>query len=257
MRFLIFLLPFLVFTSCKRDDSEPVPEEKVIPPAEPELSELKAQEYTADILSEIAVEVTLVSENGSPIADAEINASVPLGNAAFVTETATTDETGKAIFRLNCGDDFSSSLAFSFEGNEAYQPSDVRTVLFTNYKYRVPGSIDDMPVGDIRDWNEDLGKLEELMNKIRNWETGYRYINTMAIQIDGKLVLEEYFDYKLKGPDLGLERDNNLYYIASVSKSITSAGIGAVYDQGLLELDDKILSHYEGEEFDNTDDRKR
>jgi len=94
----------------------------------------------------------------------------------------------------------------------------------------------------------DPGPIRDLLDLIDGTQ-GHR-LHSLLIVKDGKLVLEEYWP----GTDLvpatlePVERDfdrSTLHYVASVSKSLTSALVGIALDRGLIEdLDTPIFDFY-------------
>jgi CubicO group peptidase (beta-lactamase class C family) len=73
------------------------------------------------------------------------------------------------------------------------------------------------------------------------------YIHSVAIVQDGRLVLDAYF-YPYDG--------SSPHDVASVTKSITTTLVGIAVDQGLLSLDDPVLSFFADREIANRDERK-
>jgi CubicO group peptidase (beta-lactamase class C family) len=94
----------------------------------------------------------------------------------------------------------------------------------------------------------DPAPLRELLDLISG--TPGHELHSLLLVKDGKLVMEEYWP----GVDLvptslePVQRDfhrHNLHYVASVSKSITSALAGIALEQGFLEsVDDSLFSYF-------------
>ena len=83
-------------------------------------------------------------------------------------------------------------------------------------------------------------KDEDIEACVKSFKDESVDIHSLLILKDGKLVHEEYFDdYK---------KDTN-YEVASVSKSVTSIATGIAIDEGLLNLDDKVVSFFPNVEF--------
>jgi CubicO group peptidase (beta-lactamase class C family) len=73
------------------------------------------------------------------------------------------------------------------------------------------------------------------------------YIHSVTVVQDGSLVLDAYF-YPYDG--------SSPHDVASVTKSITTTLVGIAVDQGLLSLDDSVLSFFADREIANRDERK-
>ena len=103
----------------------------------------------------------------------------------------------------------------------------------------------------------DSGLLRDLLHHIAS-ARGHR-LHSLLIVKDGKLVFERYWP----GRDLvpasldSVRRDfdrNTLHYVASVSKSLTSALVGVAWDQGLIpSLDEPVFSWFPDYESLETD----
>ena len=93
-----------------------------------------------------------------------------------------------------------------------------------DYQYRVPDKIDDgWDTASLIEANVDSAKIVKL---IKNILAG-KYPNTHSVLLvkNGKLILEEYF--------YGYNRDD-LHYLASATKSITSILVGISVDQDMI-----------------------
>jgi CubicO group peptidase (beta-lactamase class C family) len=94
----------------------------------------------------------------------------------------------------------------------------------------------------------DAGPLKDLLHLID--QTDDHRIHSLLIARNGRLVLEEYWNgVDLRPEDLTtLRKDFNrddLHYVASVSKSITSALAGIALDQGLVgSVDELLFDHF-------------
>jgi CubicO group peptidase (beta-lactamase class C family) len=101
--------------------------------------------------------------------------------------------------------------------------------------------------------------LRELLRLIES--TDNHMIHSLLIARDGKLVLERYWNgVELRPEDLTTGTKtfnrNQLHYVASVSKSITSALAGIALDRGLIESVDELLFHHFSEHQDLVNDEK-
>lgn len=92
--------------------------------------------------------------------------------------------------------------------------------------------------------------INDMIDKIENGRYGKHEFNSVLIQINGKLICEEYFN--------GYSRDA-IHFTASVQKSILSIMIGIAIDKGFIRDEyQKILDYFpEFSDIKNLDDRKR
>lgn len=104
-----------------------------------------------------------------------------------------------------------------------------------NYVYTQPPVTDDgWDQGDLRSAGLETGPLVELLERVLS-ETD-KEVHGVLLALDGKLVLEEYFN--------GYGRDN-LQLLASVTKSINSILFGQAVDLGLIkDLDRPALEYF-------------
>lgn len=119
------------------------------------------------------------------------------------------------------------------------------------YFYQIPPKVDDgWEVASLSDAGMKEAKLIEMMNFIH--QTTDHRIHSIVIIKDEKLVFEEYFEGFLfdtdqvqsQGPLIKYNRDT-LHFMASVSKSVTSAAFGIAVDQGLVQnVDKKVIEYY-------------
>jgi len=120
------------------------------------------------------------------------------------------------------------TLAFSCD-----TPTDLQ------YSYQVPEKTDDgWETAAVESVGMERDSLESLLRLIANADN--HMIHGILIIKDEKLVFEEYWDGMELDLDRGLdpiETDfdrETLHYLASVSKSVTSALVGIAVDQGLI-----------------------
>lgn len=100
-----------------------------------------------------------------------------------------------------------------------------------DYQYRIPEKIDDgWETASLIEANVNSAKIVNLIKKILTGE----FPNTHSVLLvkNGKLVLEEYF--------YGYGRDD-LHYLASATKSITSILVGISLDQNMLKNVDQYV----------------
>jgi CubicO group peptidase (beta-lactamase class C family) len=94
----------------------------------------------------------------------------------------------------------------------------------------------------------DRGPLQDLLSLIADTED--HMIHSILIVKDQRLVFEEYWTGtdRLPGSLAPVERESNretLHYVASVSKSLTSALLGIALDQGLVgSVDEPLFSYF-------------
>lgn len=103
-----------------------------------------------------------------------------------------------------------------------------------DYQYRVPDKIDDgWETASLIEANVNSAKIVNLIKNILAGE----FPNTHSVLLvkNGKLILEEYF--------YGYDRDD-LHYLASATKSITSILIGISFDENFLTDVDQNVSHW-------------
>jgi len=120
-----------------------------------------------------------------------------------------------------------------------------------NYSYTVPQyTSDGWDVSSLSDEGMNEQELAGMMNFILGTEN--HRIHGIIIIKNGKLVFEEYFKGNLfdtnevesEGPYIPFHRDT-LHYMASVSKSVTSALYGIAGDEGLVgNVSEKLLNYY-------------
>jgi len=120
------------------------------------------------------------------------------------------------------------------------------------YSYQVPEKTDDgWETAAVESVGMERDSLESLLRLIAS--TPNHMIHGILIVRDQKLVFEEYWD----GSDLDLDEGldpietdfdrETLHYMASVSKSITSALVGIAVDQGLIGgVDEPVFSFFPG-----------
>ena len=120
------------------------------------------------------------------------------------------------------------------------------------YTYQVPPDIGDgWQTAHLNSHNIDLNTMEEMVSKVKN--NVYKNIHGILVIRNNRLVLEEYF------PGWTFDNQNSLNYtrdtlhfIASCTKSFTSALIGIAYDQGYItSLDTRLTDFFP--EFANID----
>ncbi|MHC4076025.1 MAG: serine hydrolase domain-containing protein [Planctomycetota bacterium] len=96
----------------------------------------------------------------------------------------------------------------------------------------------------------DANTLSKAIDRINN--KTYKNIHSILIIRDGKLVFEEYFSgrvYKHYAPNhhgklVHFDRDT-IHYLASVTKSFTSALVGIAIDQGYIkDVNERIFSYF-------------
>jgi len=118
------------------------------------------------------------------------------------------------------------------------------------YTYRVPAQVDDgWETASITDAGMNPLPLISMMNDLLNRDD--HLVHGILIVKNGKLVFEEYFSGEDLDINSGLQyvhRDfdrNTLHYLASVSKSFTSALVGIAVDRGLITgVDEKVFSFF-------------
>lgn len=101
----------------------------------------------------------------------------------------------------------------------------------TEYTYQIPEKIDDdWEISSLDKEGVDSAKIVKLIKKILTGE----FPNTHSVLLvkNGKLVLEEYF--------YGYDRDD-LHYLASATKSITSILVGISLDQNMIKNVDQYV----------------
>jgi CubicO group peptidase (beta-lactamase class C family) len=104
------------------------------------------------------------------------------------------------------------------------------------YTYRQPAAIGDgWRVAHGRDVGVDVAPLETLVNNIREDAQDFRFIDSVFVAKDGRLVLDEQFRTGLDFTDEWAgNRNVNLHVLNSVTKSFTSTLIGIAIDQGQI-----------------------
>ena len=108
----------------------------------------------------------------------------------------------------------------------------------------VQGTGDDWPVSTPEEDGVDSGLLADALLAIRD---GIPDIHSVTIVRNGSVFLDAYFSpYDGTTP----------HDVASVTKSITTTLIGIAIDQGVLALDDPVLSFFPDREIANRDERK-
>jgi CubicO group peptidase (beta-lactamase class C family) len=112
-----------------------------------------------------------------------------------------------------------------------------------DYQYSTPDKIDDgWQTGSLIESKVDSGKIVKLIKNILAGE--YPYTHSVLLVKNGKLILEEYF--------YGYGRDD-LHYLASATKSITSILVGISLDQGMIKNLDhnvyQLFPDYQGTEW--------
>jgi CubicO group peptidase (beta-lactamase class C family) len=103
------------------------------------------------------------------------------------------------------------------------------------YTYSMPEQLnDDLPVGALWDVGIQPEPIETLMNDIRGGR--YTRVDSILIIRDGRLVFEEYLN--------GWNRIRT-HYIASCTKSVTSAVFGLAWDMGhITDLDESVFDSF-------------
>ncbi|MDP8205372.1 MAG: serine hydrolase [Candidatus Electryonea clarkiae] len=127
------------------------------------------------------------------------------------------------------------------------------------YAYQPPDNINDgFDVGTLAEVNSDSTLIVKAVNEIRHGN--YKEVHSLLIFKDNNLVLEEYFwghKYKWDGVNhhgkLAKWDRDMLHSNMSVSKSITSTGIGIAIDNGFIEsVHQSIFDYLPGHQNLNT-----
>ena len=101
----------------------------------------------------------------------------------------------------------------------------------TQYTYQIPEKIDDdWEISSLDRENVDSAKIVKLIKNILAGE--FPNIHSVLLVKDGKLILEEYF--------YGYDRDD-LHYLASATKSISSILVGILLDEDMLKNVDQYV----------------
>jgi CubicO group peptidase (beta-lactamase class C family) len=101
----------------------------------------------------------------------------------------------------------------------------------TEYTYQIPEKIDDdWEISSLDRENVDSAKIVKLIKNILAGE--FPNIHSVLVVKDGKLILEEYF--------YGYDRDD-LHYLASATKSISSILVGILLDEDMLKNVDQYV----------------
>lgn len=128
----------------------------------------------------------------------------------------------------------------------------------TPYTYQMPLSVDDWEVSHLDEVNIDEPLITDMMNHIYKYNKSWK-IDSVAIVKNGKLVFDELIRHKLDYVDKDEgNKDINQHYMASVTKSVTSALLGIAIDKTpQLSIEDKMLSYFpEYNDIKYMDDRK-
>lgn len=129
----------------------------------------------------------------------------------------------------------------------------------TSYEYQMPASVDDWNIGHLSEVSVDETLITEMMNHIYQYNKSWK-IDSVAIVKNGTLVFDELIRSKLDYVDKEEKnKDINQHYMASVTKSVTSALLGIAIDKNpQLTIDDKVLNYFpEYNDIKHLDDRKR
>jgi CubicO group peptidase (beta-lactamase class C family) len=104
------------------------------------------------------------------------------------------------------------------------------------YAYQAPPATGDgWQVADARAQDVDTALLEDLINRLRRQDLGFRYIDAVLIAKDGHLILSEQIRQQLDfTDDMTANREVELHALYSVTKSFTSTLIGIAIDRGAI-----------------------
>lgn len=204
------------------------------------------------------LEVSLIDVEGIPIDNATINIEVVSGDVSLNQTSYQTSTEGQVKVSLKTGDQLKSRLKFTYDGNSEYAGTDIETIVVTSYNYQVPDVSPGISSDDIALYDIDRDKIFNMVDLIRANSTKYKYINSLLIQKDDQLLLEEYFPYEeliISGLHTG---ENGFHLVASVSKSVTSACIGIAVAKGFINsIDDSILDYFPDRSVQNSADKER
>jgi CubicO group peptidase (beta-lactamase class C family) len=147
--------------------------------------------------------------------------------------------TGKDTFKL-----LSKNVSFP---KLMWYPKLVADPEHYNYRYTIPEELNDgLSTGDIIKAGLNTGLLKMMVNKIV--ASKYRNVHSVLIIKDGKLVFEEYFyDY---GRD-------SLQEQRSASKSAVSALAGIAVHQGIIKINDRVISYFPEYKLANNSELKQ
>jgi len=121
------------------------------------------------------------------------------------------------------------------------------------YLYQQPLATNDgWQTASLDELNIDSAPLISLMNSINTNEFGYRFIDSIVIIKNNKLVFHEQIKDELDFTDDWSNNKNvDLHILNSVTKSFTSALIGIAIDQGFIpNVDVKVLDYFQHKSFD-------
>jgi len=121
------------------------------------------------------------------------------------------------------------------------------------YSYQQPLETNDgWQTASLDELNIESASLISLMDNINNNEFGYRFIDSIVIVKNNKLVFHEQIKDKLDFTDAWSNNKNiDLHILNSVTKSVTSALIGIAIDQGFIpHVDVKVIDYFQHKSFD-------
>lgn len=121
-----------------------------------------------------------------------------------------------------------------------------------SYSYQVPLGIGDgWETAHLSDQDIEVTPIEEMVSMVKNNE--YRNIHGILLIRHNRLVLEEYFaGYAYNGEHWVFYDRHTLHFIASCTKSFTSALVGIAIDRGFISsLDTRLKDFFP--EFENVD----
>jgi CubicO group peptidase (beta-lactamase class C family) len=159
-----------------------------------------------------------------------------------------------AVLAACAGDDDGAAPASPPTVSEAPSTSAATTAPTESSAPATPASVDatsptpatatEWPLSTPEQHGVDSGLLADALVAIRDQ---IPYVHSVTIVQDGRLVLDAYF-YPYDG--------SSPHDVASVTKSITTTLVGIASDQGLLSLDDPVLSFFPDHDIANRDERK-
>jgi len=121
------------------------------------------------------------------------------------------------------------------------------------YSYQQPIETNDgWQTASLDELNIESTSLISLMDKINNSEYGYRFLDSIVIIKNNKLIFHEQIKDELDFTDTWSNNKNiDLHILNSVTKSVTSALIGIAIDQGFIpHVDVKVIDYFQHKSFD-------
>ncbi|SFD15062.1 serine hydrolase domain-containing protein [Pseudoalteromonas denitrificans] len=130
----------------------------------------------------------------------------------------------------------------------------------TPYSYQQPiNNNDGWQTASLNELNIDSAPLVSLMKNINNNENGYRYIDSILIAKNNRLIFYEQIREQLDFTDnWGNNKNVNLHILNSVTKSFTSALIGIAIDQGFIpNTEVKVFDYFQHKSLNNNWDNRK